>query len=213
MTGHHEKPHDDNRDEHRDDDCNASTEVCEEMAELLSARLDGELGDDEAALLDEHLLACDSCRELAVRLEAVDATAALVAIEPRPGLEEELEARVARTLKPGPMAKTGPLARLAVAALVIIALSMVILVTSDRAGADGVAGHVAALEKINYQAIGEQDTILDTLALDLNAMKLKVSFADIDKENADALLARIDDLLGAVDRVRLDETNGKGEEK
>jgi len=208
MTGHQEKPHD----EHCSDAC-AHTKVCEEMAEMLSARIDGELGKDEATLLDEHLLACSACSDLAGRFEAVDATAALLDIEPRPGLEQEIEARIAGTLNPRPERWTRPLARLAVAALVIVALSMVILVTSDRAGAGGVAAHVEALEEINYQAIGEQETILDTLALDLNAMKLKVRLADIDQENADTLLARIDHLLGAVDRVRLDETNDKGEEK
>jgi len=190
---------------------------CDRAAEMLSARLDGELDADEAALLEEHLGSCGDCRDLAERLEAVDRTAALADIRPRPGLQGELEARIAGTARRGTRRGTGSglrlFARLAVAALVLIALSLVILVTSDKAGADSVAAHVAALEEINYQAIGEQETILDTLALDLNAMKLKVRFADIDQENADALLARIDDLLGAVDRVRLDETNDKGEEK
>ena len=116
MKGHREKPHEGPRSHgcaerteaceerteacgERTETCGERTEACGEMAELLSARLDGELGGEEAALLDEHLLACGDCRSLADRLEAVDAVVALGGIEPRAGLEEELEARIAGAFK------------------------------------------------------------------------------------------------------------------
>ncbi|GEM_PF-6698843 len=45
---------------------------CEEAKRLIHLRLDGELGEDDARLLDEHLGDCGKCRALSGRLAGVD---------------------------------------------------------------------------------------------------------------------------------------------
>jgi predicted anti-sigma-YlaC factor YlaD len=188
---------------------------CERAAEMLSARLDGELGKEEAAALEEHLSACSSCIFLSDRFAAVDRTAALSNVSPQSGLEKEIEARIAGSVRRGGGDGLRRAAQLAAAALVLIALSLVIIATSDKADANGVTAHITALEEINDQALKYQETLLETLALDLNAMKLKVRCAELDDQDSRALLDRIEDLLGEVDRARLNETangtNGKGD--
>jgi hypothetical protein len=46
---------------------------CEEVKRLIHLQLDGELGDDDARLLEEHLQACEGCRALHDDLLRVDA--------------------------------------------------------------------------------------------------------------------------------------------
>ena len=46
---------------------------CEYARRLIHLRLDGELGDDEALLLEEHLERCDDCRLLLEELHRVGA--------------------------------------------------------------------------------------------------------------------------------------------
>jgi hypothetical protein len=191
---------------------------CERTAEMLSARLDGELGAEEEAVLAEHLAACSACRGLEDRFIAVDRTAALSSIAPRSGLEKELEARIAGAASRGKgMGGRGTglrrTAQLAAAALVLIAVSLVIIATSDRADANGVTAHIVALEEMNNQALEDQETLLETLALDLNAMKLKVRCAELDDQDTRTLLDRIEGLLVEVDRARLNETSNGTKEK
>ena len=44
---------------------------CDEISQLLSARLDGELTEEETAALEAHLAACPECRALSQQLEAL----------------------------------------------------------------------------------------------------------------------------------------------
>lgn len=45
--------------------------ICEEMTLLLSARLDGELTQEEQAALEQHLAQCPACRAVAEQLEQI----------------------------------------------------------------------------------------------------------------------------------------------
>ena len=47
--------------------------TCEDYEELISARLDGALTDEERAALDAHLAGCPRCRRTAEELAQVDA--------------------------------------------------------------------------------------------------------------------------------------------
>jgi hypothetical protein len=89
----------------------------------------------------------------------------------------------------------------AAAAVVLIAVSLVILVTSDQAGAGDVSKHISALKSMNTQALLSQDTLLKTFEWDLNAMKLQVRCADLEDREENDLLARIDGLLRAVEEI------------
>ena len=70
--------------------------TCEEALALLSARLDGQLGAEEAAALEAHLASCPRCRALAAELEGLDKN--LMALkEPAPeGLKQGVLYRIDR---------------------------------------------------------------------------------------------------------------------
>lgn len=198
---------------------------CEEYTELLSALQDGELDLAEQALLDEHLAACAGCRAVKERLaqvdfiiDSTDQVASSSQEVPRPELRNRIEERLARSLAAHGTSNRRPrlvarAAQLAAAALILIAVGVVIMVTGDRADAGLIDSHVTALEEASDETIKNQDALLDTLEWDLNAMKLEVRCADLDEESSSKLLERIDALLQEVDRTRCDDQKTKGDEK
>ena len=191
---------------------------CEHAAELLSARQDGELEPAERREVEEHLSACAGCRGLEERFAAVDRLAALGYAGPLPDLHDEVAGRLARR-NGRPAGKTSAdgtpglrrILRVAAAAVVIIAVSLVILVTSDQAGADDVSAHINALKSMNNQALLSQDTLLKTFEWDLNAMKLQVRCADLGDNEERDLLARIDGLLQAIDDIAVEEIENRND--
>jgi|GEM_PF-3292713 len=199
---------------------------CDEYAELLSARQDGELDAAEAALLDDHLRDCTACDAMARRLAKVDFiidSADQVAIAPggkrHLAMRGRIEERLTRDVAP-PMGRVATrraagsrAMHFAAAALILIAVSLVVLITGDQADAGLIAPHVTALEAASVETIKNQNALLDTFEWDLNAMKLEIRCADIDEQSSSRLMKRIDTLLQEVERTRLDETVNKGEDK
>ena len=207
---------------------------CDEYAELLSARQDGELDAAEAALLDDHLRDCAECGAMARRLAKVDfiidsadqlvgtdrVVAAPDSVPHRAmrdriedAMRDRIDERLGRIVSP-PRRRVAPRAvQFAAAALILIAVSLVILITGDQADAGLIAPHVTALEKANDETIKNQDALLDTLEWDLNAMKLEVRCADLDEQSSSKILERIDALLQEVESTRLDDIKNKGEDK
>ncbi|OUQ56387.1 hypothetical protein B5E56_12975 [Flavonifractor sp. An112] len=61
---------------------------CDEALELISARLDGPLTQEETARLEEHLSACPACRTLADDLESIHEELPYLAAEPPAELKE-----------------------------------------------------------------------------------------------------------------------------
>ncbi len=171
---------------------------CEKVAVLLSARRDGELKPEEIPLLEKHLRACRLCREQDARFEAVDDLASHFIGS---GYEARSDTRMKRLLSLG------------AAALVVAALSLVVLGLSDNAGAGDAVAHIAAIEEMNDERLHDQDAVLETFAWDLNAMKMTVRCTGMDEENRRALLAKIDDLLATVEKTRRDDGNNKDNRK
>lgn len=168
------------------------------MEEMLSAWLDGELEADEIALVEKHLEACPACRSRKESFEAVDKLAGRARSHPGPGLESRIQ-RALDSTTPRPALRR--LLSIATAALVLIAVSLVILVTSDKADARrDAAQRMAALEVMNHQDREDQEALLKTLEWELNAMKLMVSCSD--GGDTERLEKRIDELLTKVERVR-----------
>lgn len=61
---------------------------CDEALELISARLDGPLTQEETARLEEHLSACPACRTLAEDLKELHEELPQLAAQPPAGLKE-----------------------------------------------------------------------------------------------------------------------------
>jgi anti-sigma factor RsiW len=171
---------------------------CRVMEERLSAWLDGELEPDEIALVEAHLEVCPACLRRKESFEAVDRLAGHARVHPGSGLE----GRIQRALDPAtPRPALRRLLSIATAALVMIALSLVILVTSDKADARRAAAQrMAAIEVMNQQDKEDQEALLKTLEWELNAMKLMITCSD--EDNTEHLEKRINDLLAKVEKVR-----------
>jgi predicted anti-sigma-YlaC factor YlaD len=182
---------------------------CEHYEELLSAWLDGELEGEDAASLMEHLESCPGCRGRNERFRHVDRMVTRVNTEPGPALE----GRIRSALIPKPRDPFRRLLSVAVAALVLIAASLVILVTSDKAAASRAAESLAALDVMHDQALEEQEAILKSFEWQLNALKMEVAHSNLDDQNTDPLLRRIESLLNEIETIRLEERNEKGEER
>lgn len=175
---------------------------CEEMAEKLSAFMDGELEAEEVSALREHLRTCPACRNLEEGFGAVDRLVGRAVSRP----SEALEGRIRAALnQPRPNRGIRRLLQISAAALVLIAASLVILVTGDRADASRLAVPAAALEAMNLQVLEDQQALLKTLEWDLRAMKLMVSSPELEEGKAKQLLDEIDLLLAKVKRLESEE--------
>lgn len=67
---------------------------CDQTLELLSARLDGPLGPEDAAALEEHLSVCPACRALADDLAVLHDELPLLAAQPPARLKEDVMERI-----------------------------------------------------------------------------------------------------------------------
>ena len=67
---------------------------CEEYEELLSAWLDNEVNERDAARLMAHLESCPGCRDRHERFRAVNRMVTRFEVSPKPGLEGRIEKRV-----------------------------------------------------------------------------------------------------------------------
>jgi len=73
---------------------------CEDIRELLSARIDGELSEAESRTLDEHLSSCPACRQELAELERVwRGLDVLGDVTVPPGLEGRIMGRVLSGLR------------------------------------------------------------------------------------------------------------------
>lgn len=182
---------------------------CENYEEMLSAWLDGELGDEEESSLMQHLESCPGCRSRSEGFRSVDRLITRFNTAPGPGLEGRIQSAV----MPKPQNPFGRLIRVAVAALVLIAISLVILVTGDNAAASRAAESLAALDVMTDQALEEQEALLKSFEWQLIAMKMEVANSDLEEQNASPIIQRIENLLNEIENVRLEEHNEQGEER
>lgn len=67
---------------------------CDEALELISARLDGPLSEEENNRLEEHLSVCPACRALSADLEVLHAELPGLAAQPPAGLKESVMDRI-----------------------------------------------------------------------------------------------------------------------
>jgi len=186
---------------------------CEITAERLSADLDGELDEREQALLSAHLEGCAACRALKERFVALDGLVRDCSALAPPAPLEDAAAPLLTEGGPGAARGLRRLTSLAVAALVLIAASLLILVFGDRADARRAAAHsMAALQALNDETIKGQEMVLQTLEWDLQALKVSLACSEMKEQNTQTLNERIDALLKEVERIRMRENDPKGEE-
>lgn len=76
---------------------------CEQALQAMSARLDGELPEDEARALDAHLRECAPCRALMAELTELDDGLKTLSVEPpetlAPGVMRAIRAETAKKQK------------------------------------------------------------------------------------------------------------------
>lgn len=86
---------------------------CDEMLELISAKLDGMISAEQEAVLEDHLAVCPACRALQADLEALHAALEKTAAQPVPPPPDLLEGVLAQIhaeqqIKPAPKHRTHP---------------------------------------------------------------------------------------------------------
>src|SRR5215218_10151169 len=91
---------------------------CGQWHELISARIDGELGADDGQRIDRHLARCASCRVFASQAAGLARATRLQEAEAVPDLTVAIMAAV-----PGPGPQIRRFARLALAWLALVQLS------------------------------------------------------------------------------------------
>ena len=118
------------------------TTNCDEMRDLLSARLDGETSADEDARADLHVATCTGCREHLAGLQQLERSIRVRPAEPVPDLVASVIARV----RPARLGRGGWLRpALAWVAIVMFVQSVPALVLGETAGADThLARHLGA---------------------------------------------------------------------
>lgn len=116
---------------------------CEEALLAISAALDGELPPMERARLSEHLVQCESCRELAEDLRALTDALEDSDREPPAGLAQSVRAAVAKEAR---QKRRPPYLRAMAAMLALcVGLGAISLFVSGRGGGEsGSAGNGAA---------------------------------------------------------------------
>lgn len=96
--------------------------TCEQCAELLSARLDDMISQEEGKALEAHLAQCPECRQLARDLEQLHNTFTEIQVEAQipAGLVQRVMARIARARRCRPVFRT--LAGLAACMVICVGL-------------------------------------------------------------------------------------------
>ena len=155
---------------------------CEQADEMLTARLDGRLSDDEEAALSAHLAECDRCRAEWRRLEALNALLAAAPTLPAPAaLSTRVLARLerreqVRRLLVGGLALvlgTVSLAALALAPVLTDLLNAVGLLTLLLTGGLTTLGHLLAVLLVRFAVpLVALFTVSLLLALALNGLWL-----------------------------------------
>ena len=118
---------------------------CDQTLELLSARLDGPLGPEDAAALEEHLSVCPACRALADDLAVLHDELPLLAAQPPARLKEDVMEQIhASKVTPFQSKKRQwrwqSLASLAAVAALVVAGYTAMSRLSDGALTSGTAG-------------------------------------------------------------------------
>lgn len=158
---------------------------CEKALEAMSAKLDGELPEDEARELEEHLRGCASCRSMMAELTALENGLETLCVEPpetlAPGVMRAIRAEKAeKQKKRRPHITTWLIAGAAALALVLGAAGVIEL---PGFGGNGHAGVSVG------DALGQKDaqTLGERLAEERGAAVLAVSGC---KDGLDALNGR-----------------------
>jgi len=180
---------------------------CENYAEMLSARRDDELDQDDCLILEEHLESCSECRALMMRFEAVDNAITGSEAKLTPGLFSRIENVVESDSRP----KSSRILHILTAAVMLIAVSLVITMFSDKADADRLKEEISLISEINNEVLSDQEAMLNTFGWELAAMKLMINSSDLDSKTAEPILNRIKDLQLEIEKVRNPEETIKGD--
>lgn len=94
--------------------------TCDRAMQSISAELDGELSEKQAAALKQHLEDCENCRALRRDLQQIEGGVAALEQEKCADLRECVMRRVRREPREEKVKKNGALAALSVAAAIVI---------------------------------------------------------------------------------------------
>ena len=161
-----------------------TNDSCQDVEPLLSALLDDELSEEEAARVDDHLSKCVACRQ---QLEWFSAVDGWTRAETAPRSSEVAGAA-------GKVRRTWARPILAVAAGITLVIALPIIRAPATIKADDVIEPLVTLEVIQQQQGLTRQSMFQTMELDLRALTLELQGADIDVETRRMLMARIESL-------------------
>ena len=164
---------------------------CDDYQQMLSARLDGELEEEEWATISEHMTVCSYCSRRLEELAAVDNQVAWDV-----GLSEDFRGRItdAGTIRQTERRPLGLRVVLAVAAGLLLALALPSFRAAPEIQADDFIQPLVNLERIEQQENLTRRAMYRAVELDLRALKLELQEARLDEETQRDLLARLDQL-------------------
>lgn len=188
---------------------------CEPFEMFISSRLDDELTTDEQTLLDEHLQQCDSCQELVIRFQRVNASVESLShplSHPQPQTDasnqpdQATETFVVTRNKPvlKDWLSVWRLIPATTAAMVLVGLIVFATRTPEPIAAkqfstDAFVEPVQQLQFISEQQQRDQDLMLRLLGMDLRSLRLELNQLDADSPERADFAKRIDAMI---ERVR-----------
>lgn len=152
---------------------------CERFAPLISAMIDGELEQESAVQLNEHLDTCSACRERMSSYQEIDGAifseAESFLVDPIPA---SMESNWNRPAEKSEDSVGGSILRLipfGIAAAVLVGLAMTTIPSArSTVTAEQIAQPLAELELIDMEHRANQARMLKIIELDLRALRVEL---------------------------------------
>lgn len=170
---------------------------CEHWEELLSARLDGPLTQEETQQLDEHLASCPRCRQYARELEETHKALQDWAAEPPPAVAEAILDAVRQEPRPAKRSRRAWMSLAAAAVLALVIWGAVQLPGAGESAESAAASDSAVMEQGPMEDSGENQKTNEAYSQESASAAPETSPSVLTQDQAEELLR---DFLNQEDR-------------
>ena len=161
---------------------------CEHWEELLSARLDGPLTQEEARQLEDHLAACPRCRQYARELEETQKALQAWAAEPPPAVAEAILDAVRKEPRPAKRPRRVWMSLAAAAVLALVIWGAVQLPGAGKTTESAAASDSAVMEQSPMENSGASLKTNEEYSQESASAEPEASLSALTQDQAEELL-------------------------